>query len=150
MSTSTRSYTSAPVTQPVPVSLFAENRARLVARLAPATGILLVKGGEQKEQYDTDREVLFRQESNFYWLTGCHDPDAMFAMDVATGESTIFIKHLPEAYAVWYGTIESPETAAKRLGIQHGQYTKDLPHWFKGKKPSTIHVLKGTNSDRYN
>lgn len=47
----------------VPVSLHATNRKQLCDRLKGVTAgaIVLLQGGEQLQQYCTDRDVLFRQ-----------------------------------------------------------------------------------------
>ena len=50
----------------VPVSLHSTNRKRLCERLknakeVPSGAIVLLQGGEQKQLYCTDRDVLFRQ-----------------------------------------------------------------------------------------
>ena len=50
----------------VPVSLHSTNRKRLCERLknakeVPSEAIVLLQGGEQKQLYCTDRDVLFRQ-----------------------------------------------------------------------------------------
>ncbi len=53
----------------VPIALHVENRNRVVSRLrnisALANGFVLMQGGCTTTRYDTDTEVLFRQESNF-------------------------------------------------------------------------------------
>ena len=50
----------------VPMRLFSINRERLVARLrqredVPRGAVVLLQGGEQKQLYCTDRDILFRQ-----------------------------------------------------------------------------------------
>ena len=50
----------------VPMSLHAENRAKLVAAMAAAghtAGAVLLAGGRQLSRDNTDHELLFRQES---------------------------------------------------------------------------------------
>lgn len=50
----------------VPVSLHATNRKRLCdclkkAKGMPSGAVVLLQGGEQKQQYCSDRDILFRQ-----------------------------------------------------------------------------------------
>lgn len=39
---------------------------------------ILLAGGTTSYRNDTDRELLFRQESNFFYLTGCNVPGSYF------------------------------------------------------------------------
>lgn len=49
---------------------------------SPATSIqpqvILLAGSQTSYRNDTDRELPFRQESNFFYLTGCAVPDSFF------------------------------------------------------------------------
>ena len=61
----------------VPVSLHATNRKRLCDRLkkvqgVPSGAIVLLQGGEQKQQYCSDRDILFRQVNCFCQWTIKH------------------------------------------------------------------------------
>lgn len=51
-----------------PPSTATQNRAKILDRFKndPQDGVILLKGGEQKFRYDTDVELVFRQESNFF------------------------------------------------------------------------------------
>ncbi|KAF8519017.1 Creatinase/aminopeptidase [Hysterangium stoloniferum] len=40
------------------------------------TQVIVMSGGQTPYRNDTDRELPFRQESNFYYLSGCDLPDA--------------------------------------------------------------------------
>jgi Xaa-Pro dipeptidase len=62
----------------VPMTMHAENREKLVAAMKSAgheRGIVLLQGGCQESRYDTDTELVFRQESYFNWLFGVKGPD---------------------------------------------------------------------------
>ncbi|EFI27842.1 prolidase [Coprinopsis cinerea okayama7 len=39
--------------------------------------VMFMAGGVTEFRNDTDRELIFRQESNFYYLTGCHVPSSL-------------------------------------------------------------------------
>ncbi|TEB24938.1 Creatinase/aminopeptidase [Coprinellus micaceus] len=49
--------------------------------------VLLVPGGVQEFRNDTDRELIFRQESNFYYLTGCAVPSSFLLAVSQAGTS---------------------------------------------------------------
>lgn len=49
--------------------------------------VLLMAGGEVAFRNDTDRELAFRQESNFYYLTGCAIPSSFVLVAYQSGTS---------------------------------------------------------------
>uniref|UniRef100_A0A3B3ZVC1 Xaa-Pro dipeptidase n=1 Tax=Periophthalmus magnuspinnatus TaxID=409849 RepID=A0A3B3ZVC1_9GOBI len=92
----------------VSAALFAENRQRLCKGLKAKDGVVpqslvLLQGGEQKQRYCTDTDLLFRQESFFHWAFGVTEPDCYGAIDVDSGKSILFVPKLPESYATWMG-----------------------------------------------
>lgn len=59
----------------VSAALFAENRQRLCAGLKANDGlvpqsVVVLQGGEQKQRYCTDTDVLFRQVGSLYLTVG--------------------------------------------------------------------------------
>lgn len=73
----------------IDMSLHADNRARLAAKLRAAgvapDAVVLLQGGETDLRHETDHEVLFRQESSFHWAFGVREPDFFGTIDVGTG-----------------------------------------------------------------
>lgn len=64
---------------------FTNNRARL--REALGSNELIVLTGNGSMQRAADEPVAFIQDSNFWYLTGCDDPDVLLAM---TATETFF------------------------------------------------------------
>lgn len=99
----------------VPIGMHVENREKLIHRLraihAAATGFVLVQGGQTVEQYDTDHELVFRQESNFQYLFGIPEPDSLGGIDIATGKAFFFAPKRDPAWAVWCGEMYEPASA---------------------------------------
>ncbi|TKS69769.1 Xaa-Pro dipeptidase [Collichthys lucidus] len=92
----------------VSAALFAENRRRLCKGLKAKDGVVqqsvvVLQGGEQKQRYCTDTDLLFRQESFFHWAFGVTEADCYGAIDVDSGKSILFVPKLPESYATWMG-----------------------------------------------
>uniref|UniRef100_A0A8D2ZYE6 Xaa-Pro dipeptidase n=1 Tax=Scophthalmus maximus TaxID=52904 RepID=A0A8D2ZYE6_SCOMX len=85
----------------VSAALFAENRQRLCKGLKAKDGVVpksvvVLQGGEQKQRYCTDTDLLFRQESFFHWAFGVTEADCYGAIDVDSGKSILFVPKLPE------------------------------------------------------
>lgn len=138
--------TTRPVISP---SLFADNRARLVARLRadgspPARDVVLLAGGETDYRHETDHEKLFRQESFFAWAFGVEEPDCFGAVDVATGAATLFVPRLPPAYAVVMGAIKPPAAFREKYGVDAVAYVDELPAALAGAR---LLLLRGFNTD---
>uniref|UniRef100_A0A672ZKV4 Xaa-Pro dipeptidase n=1 Tax=Sphaeramia orbicularis TaxID=375764 RepID=A0A672ZKV4_9TELE len=115
----------------VSAALFAENRRRLCEGLKAKDGVVsqsvvVLQGGEQKQRYCTDTDLLFRQESFFHWAFGVTEPDCFGAIDVDSGKSILFVPKLPESYATWMGEIFSKEHFKQKYAVDEVQFTCDV------------------------
>lgn len=131
---------------PVDFVLHKEQRVRLGATL-PAGAAALLQGGKELPLNDTDVNYLFRQESYFRYLFGLNEPDLFGVVEGGTGNSILFIPRLPESYAVWLGTLPTPESVKEHSGVDEVLFVDEMAAWLKAKAYATIHVLAGTNSD---
>uniref|UniRef100_A0A3Q1HKD0 Xaa-Pro dipeptidase n=1 Tax=Anabas testudineus TaxID=64144 RepID=A0A3Q1HKD0_ANATE len=89
----------------VAAALFAENHGRLCRELKAKDGVVpqsvvVLQGGEQKQRYCTDTDLVFKQESFFHWAFGVTEPDCFGAIDVDAGKSMLFVPKLPESYMI--------------------------------------------------
>lgn len=139
----------------VPYALHAENRHRLISRFAkggdiPKHSFIVLEGGKSETLYDSDSDVLFRQEAFFQWAFGVHEPDFFGAIEVDTGASILFIPRLPSEYAVWLGPIEPPSFFKERYEVDEVKFVDELEHFFVSKNASTLYTLSGRNTDSGN
>eukprot|EP00743_Colponemidia_sp_Colp-15_P001221 GILK01001341.1.p1 GENE.GILK01001341.1~~GILK01001341.1.p1 ORF type:complete len:481 (-),score=77.27 GILK01001341.1:273-1715(-) len=136
---------------PVPVSLHAENRARLAARFqtpdVPQPSVILLKGGAATTRYDTDRDILFRQESHFHWTFGVAEADCLGAIEVGTGKSVLFLPRLPASYAVWLGVIHPLSFYKTKYEVDETYYVDEIPEYMKRINPAVVYLMQGVNSD---
>lgn len=139
----------------VPVSLFAENRARLCAKLKEVSGcpqgavVLLQGGGDQGvcEGDSSDVGPIFRQESYFHWCFGVLEPDYYGSIDVATGRSTIYMPRLPEDYGIIMGHVPSPQEVRERYQVDEVIYVDSMPAHLKATSTPSLLLLEGPNTD---
>ncbi|KAG6828599.1 hypothetical protein H0H92_007340 [Tricholoma furcatifolium] len=94
--------------------------------------ILLLAGEITGFRNDTDRELSFRQESNFYYLTGCAVPSSyLIAAYQPGGEQKpsvdLFIPEANEDDIMWSVPPPSPEIAAKSLDVTRIDHPPTLP-----------------------
>uniref|UniRef100_A0A674AYQ2 Xaa-Pro dipeptidase n=1 Tax=Salmo trutta TaxID=8032 RepID=A0A674AYQ2_SALTR len=133
----------------VSAALFAENRRRLCQGLKAKDGVapksvVVLQGGEQKQRYCTDTDMLFRQESFFHWAFGVTEADCYGAIDVDTGKSILFVPKLPESYATWMGEIHPREYFKEKYAVDEVQYTCDVSYRLT-KTDMELEVLRYTN-----
>jgi Xaa-Pro dipeptidase len=139
-------------------SLHALNRARLVASLKsgasppPPGSFALFAGGAEQLRHETDHEPIFRQESFFHWAFGVREPDCYGAICLDTGAATLFIPHLPPAYAVIMGRIKGPEEWRALYGVEAVEYVGDLARVLRAGVGASgrLLTLHGQNTDSHN
>jgi Xaa-Pro dipeptidase len=146
----------------VPMELHALNRDKLFKSITqhlsvsshPHHGFLLLQGGEEQNRYCTDHTQLFRQESYFAYLFGVREPGFYGAIDIATGESILFIPRLPADYAVWLGEIKSLSYFKETYMVNKVYYTdeivKVLHNQYRGSGKPLLFLLYGLNTDSNN
>ena len=137
----------------VPASLHAANRARLVEALVAELeergiqpGVVVLQGGKELPKYDTDGELVFRQESYFQWAFGVAEPGCFGVISLANGDATLLVPRLPADYACWHGEVRTPEWFSARYGLAV-QFVDQMATVLKDFAPGWLHVLDGTNSD---
>lgn len=106
--------------------------------------------GEEQALYDTDRELLFRQESYFQWAFGVAEPGFFGVMDVSRRRSVLFMPRLPPEYAVWMGAIHSPEYFRRKYEVDEVLFSDQLDEFMSRADPTVLYTLKGLNSDSGN
>ncbi|KAK5914951.1 hypothetical protein CesoFtcFv8_000589 [Champsocephalus esox] len=136
----------------VSAALFAENRRRLCSGLKNKDGVLprsvvVLQGGEQKQRFCTDTDLLFRQESFFHWAFGVTEPDCFGAIDVDSGKSILVVPKLPESYATWMGQIFPKEHFKEKYAVDEVQYVCDIVDVLTNLRPALLLTLRGQNTD---
>lgn len=140
-------------THEICMSMFEENRQKLVQRFKKdypdhQTGTIFLNGGTTTCRYSSDTENVFRQDSFFHWAFGVRDTDIYGAIDIATGESTLFIPQFPDAYVIWFGEIRGKEHYLKDYSVDSVYFEDDIAAYFLDRKNlGPVFRLKGVNSD---
>ena len=107
--------------------IHARRRAALMAALDDP--ILLMGNGTR---YRNSAYALpFRQDSNFLYYTGCHQPGA--AVLLAEGKSTLFLTPPADDDALWHGHSERIEETAAALGFDAVQPLSALSAALEGR-----------------
>ncbi|XP_014238633.1 xaa-Pro dipeptidase isoform X4 [Trichogramma pretiosum] len=141
-------------TMRVPMSLFADNRKRLIDRLrtkhprATEPGsVVLLKGGDEVSLYCTDVSWPFKQESFFQWCFGVEEPECYGALDLASGKSILFFPRHPAEYATWMGRLCPLEEFRQRYQVDETYHVDELERVLSSKGTIKLLLLRGVNSD---
>lgn len=105
------------------------------------SAIVYMKGAELMYRYDTDYEFPFRQESNFWYLTGVNEPDFHLILDLKKQEYHLFAPKRDAQYAVWHGRVKTKEHLQDEYQPDQLQYEGALPQVIKEIDPEKIYCL---------
>jgi len=136
----------------IPMSLHEAARTKLVSILKSKgnSGIVILQGGDDSCQYDSDTENIFRQDSWFNYLFGVKESGVFGAICLSTSSATLFIPKLPDEFQMWCGTIHPPNHFKESYAVDSVEYTDSLSAWLDQallSEGGDLFVLEGVNSD---
>lgn len=105
---------------------FAQRRAQLAKKIG-TEGLAVVPASVEQIRND-DVPHDFRQDSNFYYLTGFHEPDAVAVISPghSEGEYTLFVRPRDPEMEAWNGFRAGVEGAKSRFGADVAHSIDDL------------------------
>lgn len=103
--------------------------------------IIYIKGSEMMYRYQTDFEFPFRQESNFWYLTGVDEADYHLILDLRTETYHLFAPKRDEHYGVWHGRIKSKDDIQTLYEPDELHYDNELLTVLKNLNPNKIYCL---------
>src|SRR5574344_2769011 len=101
-------------TPPLPLTVYAQRRARLAAQLG-AGGIAIVPTAPERAR-NRDNVHDYRHDSYFFYLTGFTEPHATLVLH-ANGQATLFCQPKDLEREIWDGYRLGPEAAPAALGV---------------------------------
>ncbi|MEX2352132.1 MAG: aminopeptidase P family protein [Balneolaceae bacterium] len=104
-------------------------------------GVIYLRGAETRYRYDSDYEYPFRQESNFWYLSGVNEPGFHLLLDLKTKETWLFSPERDSRFAVWHGRIRSVEEIQELYEPDHLRREADLLSVLRELKPDTVYCL---------
>ncbi len=111
------------MTLTVPLSVYAERRARLAAQLGDG-GIAIVPTAPERMR-NRDSDYAYRHDSYFYYLTGFAEPNAWLVL-TADGHSTLWCQPKDMEREIWDGYRLGPEAAVAALGVDEAYSVAEL------------------------
>lgn len=105
------------------------------------SSIVYMKGAELMYRYGTDYEFPFRQESNFWYLTGISEPDFHLILDLENQEYHLFAPDRNAQYAVWHGVVKTKDDLQEEYEPDHLHYENKLPEVLDDLNPEKIYCV---------
>jgi len=137
---------------PLNAKFHADRRDKLMA-LLPANTTLLVPGASLKPR-NGDVDYPFRQESNFYYLTGFDEPDSLAILSNVPGEPkfTLIVPPRDPAKETWTGKRSGVEGATTLYKADHAYENTNLDALLKERISNSKHlrVLPAVANDKLN
>lgn len=108
---------------------------------------VFIQGADILYRYDTDYEYPFRQESNFWYLTGVNEPDCALLLDLKTEEYHLFVPERDSNYAVWHGYVKSEAAYMEEYQPDHLHYINELLTVLNKIKPEVTYCLNEEDAE---
>lgn len=119
--------------------MFAQHREN-IAKAFPHD-LVFLKGGESECKFDSDTDIKFRQESNFFYLTGCLEPDCCCLIDCETKEFTLFAPLFTLDDELWIGHKKSLQEQKELYSATRCLSLQEMPAFLEKLKDRTCHVI---------
>ncbi|MDS4041916.1 MAG: Xaa-Pro aminopeptidase [Candidatus Competibacter sp.] len=132
----------------IPSSTFARRRRTLMERMGPGSVALLPAAPPAPRNRDV--HYPYRQDSDFYYLTGFPEPEAL-AVLVPGGEQEflLFCRDRDPQMEIWHGRRAGPQGAMERYGVDNAhpiaEIDKRLPPLLENRE--RVFYAIGYNSD---
>ena len=126
-------------------SEYSQRRKRLMAEMAPDSVAIIPAAREVTRSRDT--EYPFRQNSDFFYLTGFEEPDAVLVLVPGRrqGQVIMFCRDRDPELELWNGYRQGPEGVVKNFGMNDAYPESDIddiiPGLIEGR--STIYYSMG-------
>jgi Xaa-Pro dipeptidase len=108
--------------------------------------IIYLEGSRILFKDETDFEYEFRQESNFYYLTGITEPDFSVLIELPSGKLHVVFPRRSKFDIIFRGLNENKKGFAKKFGADSWCESKDLPNLVKHIRAQKIYALKKTQT----
>ncbi|KAK4518732.1 Rab GTPase ypt31 [Mucor velutinosus] len=123
-----------------------QNVSKVLKHFEAKEGLIYLSGQVVAERDDTDVEQPFRQESNFFYVTGCEQPDFHVTIDLATKEIHLYSPNLDPEHVMWMGLPDSLETLVSKYDVDDVYYIDTLNQRLA--QASTVYTLPITKTNK--
>lgn len=113
-------------------------REALAKKLA-GKGVVHLQGGKPVPR-NFDVDYVFRQHSDFLYLTGVEEPGCHLLLDGK--KEILFVPRIDNHHRVWEGHVPGPDEAKRLFGVDRVMYADELPKVLGRKKVAPKAVVR--------
>lgn len=106
-----------------PASVYLHRRQHLLQQVGDGVVVLATAPERQR---NADAHYPYRFDSNFYYLTGFTEPEAVVVLDGRTGKSILFCRSKHEEREIWDGFRYGPAAAAEEFAFDEAHPIEEL------------------------
>ncbi|KAL1927765.1 hypothetical protein VTP01DRAFT_3586 [Rhizomucor pusillus] len=103
-----------------------QNVKKILQHFGVNEGVIYLNGQVLHERDDTDVELAFRQESNFFYVTGVSEPGFHVVIDLATQKVELYAPPVDPDLVIWMGEPESLEEMQSKYDVDQVVYADQL------------------------
>ena len=133
-------------------SEYARRRRNFMVLMEPNSIAIIPSAGERRRSRDT--EYPFRQDSDFYYLTGFKEPESVLVLIPGRdhGEYVMFCRERDNTMELWHGNRAGPDGACERFGADDafpvGDVDDILPGLIEGRERVYYSMGRSSSFDR--
>ena len=127
------------------VSHYRTLRAALARKLA-GSGLIHIAGGTPQSR-NRDVDYVFRQNSDFLYLTGVEEPGCHLVLDAERRREILFVPRIDNHHRVWEGHVPSPAEARSLFGVDRVMYADELKKAIGRRKLASKAALRDALDD---
>ena len=133
--------------KPMSPEFFTRNRKRLMEKLLPES--LVVLAGNEHMPWSGDQDYPFRQNSDFFYLTGVDEENALLCLCPHHPDQNLrevlFIQEADPTMVIWYGKRLSREEASELSGIKTVKWVNDFKAALRDMAQQSRTIYMGLN-----
>jgi len=133
--------------KPMSPEFFTRNRKRLMEKLLPES--LVVLAGNEHMPWSGDQDYPFRQNSDFFYLTGVDEENALLCLCPHHPDQNLrevlFIQEADPTMVIWYGKRLSREEASELSGIKNVKWVNDFKAALRDMAQQSRTIYMGLN-----
>lgn len=103
-----------------------QNVEKIIKNFHAKEGYIYLNGQTLQERDDTDVELPFRQESNFFYVTGVTEPNFHVVIDLSTNKITLVSPNLDPDAVMWMGLPDTLDQLKEKYDIDEAIYFDKL------------------------
>ncbi|WP_395376020.1 aminopeptidase P N-terminal domain-containing protein [Marinicella sp. W31] len=112
-------------------------------------GSIAILSAREEFLRNGDAYYKYRQDSNFYYLTGFDEPEAVLVLCPGSeyGDSILFCREISDDHVMWHGDMSGTDNAVEDYGFDHAfdilQIEKRMPELISGREK--LFFMTGTD-----